>query len=242
MISREDPYYLVEYLTLKARLRAYNGNLVEALAASDDLAGVNAPPRTLGSHLAARSVLLAASGDPEGALWTADKARQNGSSIEMIYLTNLGCAIAGDVDGDSDGFLAEAAEIVIACSRASYVDGLVFTYRVYPRILQASAVNLEAAAIIAKLLARSRDHELARSAGLDVRVEAQHPFGGLTTREREVLRLLAEGMSNGEIAARLFITQSTAKVHVRHIFEKLGVRTRLQAALRAPEVLEPEEG
>ena len=67
------------------------------------------------------------------------------------------------------------------------------------------------------------------------------PFGGLTRREREVLRLLSQGMTNGEIAARLFITRSTAKVHVRHIFEKLGVRTRLQAALRASDVLEPED-
>ena len=100
----------------------------------------------------------------------------------------------------------------------------------------------EAANILATLLTKSRDHELARSAGIDVRIdETNLPFGGLTRREREVLRLLSEGMTNGEIAARLFITRSTAKVHVRHIFEKLGVHTRLQAALRASDVLEPED-
>ena len=63
-------------------------------------------------------------------------------------------------------------------------------------------------------------------------------FGGLTRRELEVLRLLSQGLTNAEIATRLFITPSTAKVHVRNIFAKLGVRTRLQAALRAHELLE----
>jgi DNA-binding NarL/FixJ family response regulator len=98
------------------------------------------------------------------------------------------------------------------------------------------------AEILARLLAKSRDHELAASVGIDVRVhEADNPFGGLTRREREVLRLLSDGMTNAEIAARLFIAPSTVKVHVRHIFEKLGVHTRLQAALRGPEILEPQD-
>jgi LuxR family maltose regulon positive regulatory protein len=44
-------------------------------------------------------------------------------------------------------------------------------------------------------------------------------------------------MTNSEIATQLFIARSTAKVHVRHIFEKLGVHNRLQAALRAQELL-----
>jgi DNA-binding NarL/FixJ family response regulator len=46
-----------------------------------------------------------------------------------------------------------------------------------------------------------------------------------------VLELLRQGMSNREIAQALWIAQSTAKVHVRHIFEKLGVRSRTEAAL-----------
>jgi DNA-binding NarL/FixJ family response regulator len=60
---------------------------------------------------------------------------------------------------------------------------------------------------------------------------------GLTPREREVLALLATGLSNAEIAERLFISASTAKVHVQHILKKLGVKTRLQAAMQAPEQL-----
>jgi LuxR family transcriptional regulator, maltose regulon positive regulatory protein len=52
----------------------------------------------------------------------------------------------------------------------------------------------------------------------------------LTKREQQVLRLLAEDVSNGEIARRLFITVGTVKKHVYHIFGKLGVRNRTEAA------------
>jgi DNA-binding NarL/FixJ family response regulator len=55
----------------------------------------------------------------------------------------------------------------------------------------------------------------------------------LTRREEDVLELLALGLSNAEIGQRLFIAQSTVKVHVRHILEKLGAKNRLQAALIA---------
>jgi DNA-binding CsgD family transcriptional regulator/tetratricopeptide (TPR) repeat protein len=53
---------------------------------------------------------------------------------------------------------------------------------------------------------------------------------GLTPRETEVLRLLADGLTNREIADRLFISESTAGVHVSHILGKLGVGTRAAAA------------
>jgi len=56
---------------------------------------------------------------------------------------------------------------------------------------------------------------------------------GLTSRESEVLRLLAEGCSNGQIAERLVITRKTASVHVSNILSKLGVATRLEAAAMA---------
>jgi DNA-binding CsgD family transcriptional regulator len=62
---------------------------------------------------------------------------------------------------------------------------------------------------------------------------------GLTQREREVLDLLAEGRSNGQIAEELFITRKPASVHVSNILGKLGVTSRGEATamahrLRAP--------
>jgi DNA-binding NarL/FixJ family response regulator len=51
----------------------------------------------------------------------------------------------------------------------------------------------------------------------------------LTTREREILQLLADGMSNADVAQRLFISQETVKSHVRHILAKLEADTRTHA-------------
>lgn len=58
----------------------------------------------------------------------------------------------------------------------------------------------------------------------------------LTEREREVLQLLAEGLSNQEIAEGLFVTVETIKVHVKHIYAKLKVKRRIQAVTKAREI------
>jgi len=55
----------------------------------------------------------------------------------------------------------------------------------------------------------------------------------LTEREMEVLRLLAQGQSNKEIARHLHIVEDTVKTHIRHILAKLGVQSRTQAVLSA---------
>ncbi len=54
----------------------------------------------------------------------------------------------------------------------------------------------------------------------------------LSEREREVLRLIAEGLSNQELAARLHLSPQTVKVHTRNIYSKLGVASRTQAVAR----------
>lgn len=79
-----------------------------------------------------------------------------------------------------------------------------------------------------------RDRESPRRR--EARAEKAHEDVKLTPREREILALIADGLSNNEIAGRLFISGYTVKTHVSNLFRKIGINDRVQAVLYALEV------
>lgn len=241
-IRREDPFYRVEGLTLRARLLAVEGDLDGALATYDEMGRLVPPTRALGIYLSTLAMILAARGDVAEARDTAERARANGTNIEMQHCSTLAEVIADGAEGQTKRFKRKAIDTTVACGESDYLEGLVLAYRLWPHVLDAVATDSSALPIVRDLLGQSRDYELAEQAGIAVSSgEVEDRLKSLTKREREVLTLLALGLTNGEIASRLYIAPSTAKVHVRHIFKKLGASNRLQAVILARELFsEPE--
>jgi DNA-binding NarL/FixJ family response regulator len=76
------------------------------------------------------------------------------------------------------------------------------------------------------------------------RIPARAPLDQLTPREREVLELIAYGLSNGEISARLVVEDATVRSHIRRILMKLRLRDRIQIVIYAYEtgIIRPAPG
>jgi DNA-binding NarL/FixJ family response regulator len=102
------------------------------------------------------------------------------------------------------------------------------------RLFDAVRVVAAGEALLAPAVTQRLISEFAR-----LRPSSQVPAGAgiadLTPRETEVLRLVANGLSNPEIAARLVVTEETVKTHVSRILTKLGLRDRTQAVVAAYE-------
>ncbi|MFF4119643.1 response regulator [Streptomyces sp. NPDC001714] len=101
----------------------------------------------------------------------------------------------------------------------------------------AEAVRVVAAgdALLAPGITRRLIAQFSRLDGGGVRAPLKTRIGELTERETEVLALIAQGLSNAEIAERLVVAEQTVKTHVSRILVKLGLRDRTQAAVFAYE-------
>ncbi|MFI8084070.1 response regulator [Kitasatospora sp. NPDC086009] len=150
----------------------------------------------------------------------AAEIRRSGAATGIVMLTTFGedDFILRALGGGANGFLIKSGEPeeLIAGVRA-VADG--------------------AAYLSPKVAARVVAHLAATGAGgpADRRSAALEQVAALTTREREVLTLIAAGLSNGQIARRIGVVEGTVKAHVSSVLARLGVANRAAAAVLAHE-------
>ena len=126
----------------------------------------------------------------------------------------------------------DADEMVFAALRAGAA-GFLLKHASPEELVGAIRTVAAGDGIVAAAVTRRLVEEFARSMPASVPAPPELPL--LTDREREVLVLLAAGLSNGEIADRMGIGTATVKTHVVHVLDKLGLRDRVQAAIWAYE-------
>lgn len=195
-------------------------------------------PGGLGEFYACRGFALACTGKPvEARDWFA-KADAVTSLVEARVFAQVGRAVAA-LEERREQASSVVAETFSLIKETAYFDVFVSAYRAYPPLLSAVASEPESTPLLARIVSSARDTRLGIHAGLPLTISERGrlPF---TPREREVYELLTEGLTNREIAARLFVSEVTVKVHIRHIFAKLNVRSRTEAVLRAPTLIDSQ--
>ncbi|HZT85763.1 MAG TPA: LuxR C-terminal-related transcriptional regulator [Gaiellaceae bacterium] len=218
-------YFLGSIPVERARLFASCGDLRRALEVLSP-----GPPEQLsktvrGEFLGWQALLNAAAGESDRARTLSAEARVASRANEAQTLSSLADTIAAIQDA-KERVSTEAVQTVVD---SGFWDPIVIAIRAAPALGVFISENLAWRGWLQRLLAASCDTSLANQIGLRVPRPARRD-AALTPRESEIHELIAQGLTNEEIAKLLFISLSTTKVHVKHIYNKLGVRSRLEAA------------
>ncbi len=236
----------IAWLWVCGSVAAYQAELsmqlgdVDAAAAVLEAAGRDRPAFLLACDELARVRVLLAQGRADAAqrLLAAllPDAERAGRTDHVITGTAL-LALAREAQGRH----ADARALIERALRLAMSGGYFRTFvdmgASLHRLLRTLPAHDDLRPYLAELLAAfpgSQHHmEGAPDKLLRIRMTLAEP---LTTRECEVLRLIAAGKSNGEIAAALVVAVSTVKAHINSIFAKLGATSRTQALIRAQEL------
>jgi len=220
-----NPFLATQHAKQSAALEIARGNLSRAI---DHLASSRHPRAPKGSqatHHALRSLVLTALGDFDAARDQADHAIGESRGLETRALLLAATAIRAAIENDPIGCI-EAYEGIVE-SGFNYV--LPLAWRARFEVAVVLLESLRHRDSVLQLLFEANDQAIAKRSGIPVPRTTSRRLG-LSAREQEVCELLADGRTNQEIARMLFISLSTTKVHVKHILEKLGVRSRVEAA------------
>jgi ATP/maltotriose-dependent transcriptional regulator MalT len=214
----EDHHYAVWGLRWACGWLAGRGELTLARACANGLSSIAAStghPDALAALACALGETALADGDAETAV------------AQLLRAVELHRTLDTPFERAAVGY--RAAIVLIAGGETEQaVQQLVEVHRA-AQALGAAPLASDAAAQITALGASLEDHLGARAAD-------DHARAGLSRREHEVLLLVAEGLTNREIAGRLVLSTRTVDAHVRSIFSKLDCRTRTEAAGRAAEL------
>jgi DNA-binding CsgD family transcriptional regulator len=225
--AQDNTYLRCTVQIASIRVALAQGRPEHALRGHDpEYAEVIPAPAAQGEYLGALALAAAAAGDAHIAETCVRMARGVTTAIEARFFSSFAEFLYSE-PRTSENLALRVRDAIDAC----FSDAFVLTYRSSPGLLDLLPRDRSLTATVATLMTRANDHHLIRSHS-PLAAAVPDTIATLTAREREVLGLLAEGLSNAEIAERLFITTSTAKVHVQHILKKLGAKTRLQAALQ----------
>jgi LuxR family maltose regulon positive regulatory protein len=231
--GRRDDYVLTNAKTVHSRLLLQQGMPDQALEVMSHQWS-RAPSRCMQAEfLVTRSACLASLSRYDEALALVDEVQTLSRYLEPQLLAQWMRAVC-HVGLDSRGAAEEVRDAYDSSMTAGAIDTCVFAYRLHPGVLQILAADDRMKAPLGLILQKAADMERGRSLGLRAPpTSSLSPVLRLTKRENEVFGLLAEGQTNREIADALVISEVTAKVHVRNVLRKLGVRNRTEAALMA---------
>jgi DNA-binding CsgD family transcriptional regulator len=234
------------FLELEARL--LRSRLLLALGLADRaVRSLKEPPQRFpfdaerGEYLATLSLAYACCDKRQEALQLIDEAVAMPPTVEVRALAPCVGAIVA-LQAREPGAQKAVHDAFQTVADIGCVDFFVSAYRGFPALLAALPSSSWTRPWLNRVIEDAHDEQLARAFS---RSTIQHRASRqrLTPREKEVLALIGQGLTNREIAGTLFISEATAKVHVLHILDKLGVRSRTEAALKAvQQALEgPEE-